>query len=653
MADVKDAEPTEVESSKTPKDLADEIAATASALGGKSKKEVAKESTTTAEEEPDVPKEVEKEEVVTNDEPPAEDSDSGQTIVVKTQKTSEALDNTKVQEVEATSAPTESDDRMAARSGKTIQPLSSQEKNNTDDKNPTPSEKSDDKQSIEKADEEEKPEAAQKLDAITGELKARENEKAAEANKEQQTAKIYDTKKYHLPIKAGRHHRKSQLPTWAQLLVLLVALVGALYYAVSTDIISFGETTSFLDDNSNSALSERPVTFSDNTGVSVFSLLSNAQDIGTADVTASMFYGNDDDGAILTQELRLIQNKAGNFWLSTDTTAQKIVNDALRANGAVEGELATPDQAVDFIDIYGFSNLLVDNGVESLASHLAKLTGAEAISCQMKIDSAIITLSSDDYKKSKFERIDATESIQIVNGVDMKLDSYSLKSYGLDVARSVIKEAIKSCVLNEAQSQRLEDTLWEDRDIVYLTGETDYLSFIKIVNKSIDRTLAQFKITNINSEKSSDTPESIMSFNSPYQRAVSTTVACGGLGMNVIDTGKTTHDLVDIDDVNYKVILGYDDAYICKDISESSGDFTTGEKLIRNVNQVMSIQSIVESQKSPLSGYFTVLQLDSFTSELDSDLTKVEDNDKLNYRVDPDGCGGDVECSSFFLDVVL
>ncbi len=82
-------------------------------------------------------------------------------------------------------------------------------------------------------------EAARKLNALSGELKQREEDKKEEEN-QQQNPKVYDTKQYHLPIKASHHHRKAALPIWARALVLIVALMGALGYAYANDIISFG-----------------------------------------------------------------------------------------------------------------------------------------------------------------------------------------------------------------------------------------------------------------------------------------------------------------------------------------------------------------------------------------------------------------------------
>ena len=85
-------------------------------------------------------------------------------------------------------------------------------------------------------------EAARKLDALSGELKQREEDKKELDS--QQELKVYDTKQYHLPISANHHHRKSALPMWARALVIIVALLGALAYAYSMDLLSFSDDTS-------------------------------------------------------------------------------------------------------------------------------------------------------------------------------------------------------------------------------------------------------------------------------------------------------------------------------------------------------------------------------------------------------------------------
>lgn len=69
------------------------------------------------------------------------------------------------------------------------------------------------------------------------EAEAAKKTKDEEFDEEGKPTKIYDTKEYHLPIKANRHHKKGTLPNWVSVVVLLALLAGSAAYAYfTTDI---------------------------------------------------------------------------------------------------------------------------------------------------------------------------------------------------------------------------------------------------------------------------------------------------------------------------------------------------------------------------------------------------------------------------------
>lgn len=49
-------------------------------------------------------------------------------------------------------------------------------------------------------------------------------------------ARVYDTQTYHLPLSVDHHHRRAQFPRWAQALLLLIGLAGAVIGAVVFDL---------------------------------------------------------------------------------------------------------------------------------------------------------------------------------------------------------------------------------------------------------------------------------------------------------------------------------------------------------------------------------------------------------------------------------
>lgn len=75
-----------------------------------------------------------------------------------------------------------------------------------------------------------------KLDAMADKFKA-QKEAQKKLEDEPQVAKIYDTKKYHVPINVNRHHRRNAVPMWAEILILIVGLLGALVYGVWSGVI--------------------------------------------------------------------------------------------------------------------------------------------------------------------------------------------------------------------------------------------------------------------------------------------------------------------------------------------------------------------------------------------------------------------------------
>ncbi len=86
---------------------------------------------------------------------------------------------------------------------------------------------------------EDKPEASDKIDAISDEIKSKEKKKK-DAATDQQEVKVFDTKKYHLPIKPSRkHHKKQSLSPWIVIIVILAGLLIA-YALVDLEIIDVG-----------------------------------------------------------------------------------------------------------------------------------------------------------------------------------------------------------------------------------------------------------------------------------------------------------------------------------------------------------------------------------------------------------------------------
>lgn len=80
-------------------------------------------------------------------------------------------------------------------------------------------------------------ETSQKLSELSSELADTVTDKALKNSEAQQHTKVYDTQKYHLPIKPNRHHRSSALPLWVQMLILIVLVAGGAYYVLQTDLI--------------------------------------------------------------------------------------------------------------------------------------------------------------------------------------------------------------------------------------------------------------------------------------------------------------------------------------------------------------------------------------------------------------------------------
>ncbi len=85
---------------------------------------------------------------------------------------------------------------------------------------------------------------SEKLTEISDDLKEGDPEKEAEKakkeeNSETQQPQIFDTKEYHLPIKATKHHKKNSFSATDALLFLLIVLFAA-YIAADLDIYDPG-----------------------------------------------------------------------------------------------------------------------------------------------------------------------------------------------------------------------------------------------------------------------------------------------------------------------------------------------------------------------------------------------------------------------------
>ena len=80
--------------------------------------------------------------------------------------------------------------------------------------------------------------AGEKLDAISEELKNKHTANTKKASDEGlQAAKIYDTKKYHVPIKPNRHHRRAAVPFWLEVVIVIIGILTSIGYAIYADVI--------------------------------------------------------------------------------------------------------------------------------------------------------------------------------------------------------------------------------------------------------------------------------------------------------------------------------------------------------------------------------------------------------------------------------
>lgn len=104
-------------------------------------------------------------------------------------------------------------------------------------------------------------ETAFKLNEMASALKNRGQQTDSE---EQNAAKIYDTKKYHVPIKVNRHHRKAAVPLWAEILILLVGVFAAVAYAAYSDILDTSSLP-FVSNNSSESNADKKSTVADTT----------------------------------------------------------------------------------------------------------------------------------------------------------------------------------------------------------------------------------------------------------------------------------------------------------------------------------------------------------------------------------------------------
>ena len=87
----------------------------------------------------------------------------------------------------------------------------------------------------EKSDSEQEPLSGMKIEGLG--LEKKDVKGDGEAELDQNAAKVYDTKEYHLPIKANNHHKKGSIPHWFIIAVLLLANAGvAAYYFLVLEV---------------------------------------------------------------------------------------------------------------------------------------------------------------------------------------------------------------------------------------------------------------------------------------------------------------------------------------------------------------------------------------------------------------------------------
>ena len=82
-----------------------------------------------------------------------------------------------------------------------------------------------------------KDETSRKLDAMSSELKSRAK---AGQDADQQQPKVFDTKKYHLPIKPTRHHRQHEINPIVAVALIILAVVVIGVVAVDLDFVDVG-----------------------------------------------------------------------------------------------------------------------------------------------------------------------------------------------------------------------------------------------------------------------------------------------------------------------------------------------------------------------------------------------------------------------------
>ncbi len=84
-------------------------------------------------------------------------------------------------------------------------------------------------------------ETSRKLDAVTGDLKTKVATDAAAKSKAEavEQTKIYDTKQYHLPIKAGHHRQKAMSPAVTALILIILGAVLAVV-AIDAELLDPG-----------------------------------------------------------------------------------------------------------------------------------------------------------------------------------------------------------------------------------------------------------------------------------------------------------------------------------------------------------------------------------------------------------------------------